>query len=147
MKQWRLNIFFPLIDLSPVGCDNSVFKETNLTGKQTNKATRLFVYNINIFLDENVLWTLFNGESFDYIGSQRVAYDIARGVWPPISPLSPKDISLHIELGQLGGSLKLFKENISWPLYAFAPYENVYPDQVCYLLVTKSKYLLFVNWR
>ncbi|CAH2099957.1 unnamed protein product [Euphydryas editha] len=80
--------------------------------------------------DENVLWTLFNGESFDYIGSQRIAYDIARGVWPPISPLSPKNISLHIELGQLGGSLKLFEENTSWPLYAFVPYENSFPDQV-----------------
>ncbi|XP_050360014.1 nicastrin [Nymphalis io] len=85
--------------------------------------------------DENVLWTLFNGESFDYIGSQRIAYDIAHGAWPPISPLSPKDISLHIELGQIGGSLNVFKENSSWPLYAFAPYGSVLPEQITAFLV------------
>lgn len=77
-----------------------------------------------LFLDTNVLWTFFNGEAFDYIGSQRVAYDIARGMWPPTNPLSPKDINLHIELGQIGGSLQLFKDNSSWPLYAYAPYEE-----------------------
>ncbi|XP_045455287.1 nicastrin [Melitaea cinxia] len=102
------------------------------------------ITDVNLY-DENVLWTLFNGESFDYIGSQRVAYDIARGAWPPISPLSPKDISLHIELGQLGGSLKLFKENTSWPLYAFAPYENVLPDQATAFLVQMENNLSAKN--
>ncbi|XP_047523406.1 nicastrin [Pieris napi] len=67
----------------------------------------------------NILWTLFNGESFDYIGSQRVAYDISRGSWPPVNPLSLSDIKLHVEIGQLGGSLDLYKDNVSWPLYAF----------------------------
>ncbi|CAH0722537.1 unnamed protein product, partial [Brenthis ino] len=84
------------------------------------------------FYDKNVLWTFFNGESFDYIGSQRVAYDIARRAWPPLSPLSPSDIDLHIELGQIGGSFQLFKDNASWPLYAYAPYDQFYkiPSQV-----------------
>ncbi|XP_052737309.1 nicastrin [Bicyclus anynana] len=74
--------------------------------------------------DQNVLWTLFNGEAFDYIGSQRIAYDLSRGAWPPVAPLSPSDIRLHVELGQLGGSLSLFKSSASWPLYAFAPYSS-----------------------
>ncbi|VVC94150.1 unnamed protein product [Leptidea sinapis] len=77
--------------------------------------------NIDRVSYRNVLWTLFNGESFDYIGSQRVAYDLSRGAWPAVSPLSPADIKLHIEIGQLGGSLQLFKDNTSWPLHAFAP--------------------------
>ncbi|XP_072936066.1 nicastrin [Epargyreus clarus] len=72
--------------------------------------------------DKNVLWTLFNGESFDYIGSQRVAYDIRRGKWPPLSPLKPTDIKLHVEVGQIGGSLPMYT-NSSWPMYAYTPYD------------------------
>lgn len=71
--------------------------------------------------DRNVLWTLFNGEAFDYIGSQKVAYDISRGAWPSVSPLAPTDIPLHLELGQIGGSLLSHQEDDSWPFYAFTP--------------------------
>ncbi|XP_048006054.1 nicastrin isoform X2 [Leguminivora glycinivorella] len=70
---------------------------------------------------KNVLWTLLNGESFDYIGSQRVAFDLARGAWPPDAPLAPSDIALHLEIGQIGGSLPSLKDNEDWPLYAYAP--------------------------
>ncbi|KAL0850203.1 hypothetical protein ABMA28_012067 [Loxostege sticticalis] len=69
----------------------------------------------------NVIFTLLNGEAFDYIGSQKVAYDISRGAWPPIMPLSPTDIPLHIELGQIGGALLSHRDEESWPLYAFTP--------------------------
>ncbi|CAK1548578.1 unnamed protein product [Leptosia nina] len=89
--------------------------------------------------DHNILWTLFNGESFDYIGSQRTAYDISRGQWPPLSPLSLSDIKLHLEIGQLGGSLPLYKENSSWPLYAFAPYGSVLPTEITEFLAEMSQ--------
>ncbi|KAI5632519.1 nicastrin domain-containing protein [Phthorimaea operculella] len=69
--------------------------------------------------DSNILWTLFNGEAFDYIGSQRVAYDLSRGSWPPVNPLRPVDVQLHVELGQIGGSLLAHKDENTWPLYAF----------------------------
>ncbi|XP_028165735.1 nicastrin [Ostrinia furnacalis] len=71
--------------------------------------------------DTNVLFTLFNGEAFDYIGSQKVAYDISKTAWPQVNPLSPADIPLHIELGQIGGALLANRDNQSWPFYAFAP--------------------------
>ncbi|XP_069354444.1 nicastrin isoform X1 [Maniola hyperantus] len=92
--------------------------------------------------DQNVLWTLFNGEAFDYIGSQRIAYDLSRGAWPPVAPLAPSDISLHIELGQLGGSLQLFKNNASWPLYALAPYssQTAVPSKIIEFLGEMSTY-------
>ncbi|XP_061712940.1 nicastrin [Cydia pomonella] len=70
---------------------------------------------------KNVLWTLLNGEAFDYIGSQRVAFDLARGAWPPDAPLAPSDIALHVEIGQIGGSLPDQKDKEDWPLYAYAP--------------------------
>ncbi|KAK9874234.1 hypothetical protein WA026_002586 [Henosepilachna vigintioctopunctata] len=58
----------------------------------------------------NVLFILFNGETFDYIGSQRVLYDMQNGNFPietqngtaEIFPvIKPSDISLFIELSQL----------------------------------------------
>ncbi|CAG4922292.1 unnamed protein product [Colias eurytheme] len=89
----------------------------------------------------NVLWTLFNGESFDYIGSQRVAFDLSREMWPPVSPLSPSDIKLHIEIGQLGGALDAFKDNASWPMYAFAPYADgdAIPPEITEFLAEMSQ--------
>lgn len=67
-----------------------------------------------------MLWTLFNGEAFDYIGSQRIAYDIKNGEWPASAPLTVDDIRLHVELGQIGGSLS--RLNSTWPINAFVPY-------------------------
>ncbi|CAH2267190.1 jg2922 [Pararge aegeria aegeria] len=97
--------------------------------------------------DQNVLWTLFNGEAFDYIGSQRIAYDLSRGAWPPVSPLSPSDIRLHIELGQLGGSLQLFKDSASWPIYAYAPYssQNATAPQILEFMGEMSSYSTLNN--
>ncbi|KAJ2946436.1 hypothetical protein O0L34_g12478 [Tuta absoluta] len=81
--------------------------------------SKMIPVNDSQLYDNNVLWTLFNGEAFDYIGSQRVAYDLSRGAWPPVSPLRPADVRLHVELGQLGGSLLAHKDDNTWPLYAF----------------------------
>lgn len=75
-------------------------------------------------IDNNILFTLFNGEAFDYIGSQRVAYDLNRGVWPDHAPLTLDDIQLHVEVGQIGGSLQDQQSetpNTKWPMYAFTP--------------------------
>ncbi|XP_066260792.1 nicastrin [Euwallacea similis] len=60
-------------------------------------------------LKKNVLFILFNGETYDYIGSQRLLYDMERGHFPTDLPLGndilptiyPNNISLFIELSQL----------------------------------------------
>ncbi|XP_045760866.1 nicastrin isoform X3 [Maniola jurtina] len=116
-------------------------KETEATKKPVTLVTAR-IDSASLFDDQNVLWTLFNGESFDYIGSQRIAYDLSRGAWPPVAPLAPSDVRLHIELGQLGGSLQLFKNNASWPLYAFAPYssQTAVPSKIIEFLGEMSSY-------
>ncbi|CAH1118578.1 unnamed protein product [Phaedon cochleariae] len=60
----------------------------------------------------NVLFILFNGESYDYIGSQRILYDMLKGDFPMknsdvLPKIHPDNVSLFIELSQLGNS----KEN------------------------------------
>ncbi|KAG5888388.1 hypothetical protein JTB14_035694 [Gonioctena quinquepunctata] len=59
----------------------------------------------------NVLFMLFNGETYDYIGSQRILYDMLKGDFPvkglergnDILPIiRPESVSLFIELSQLG---------------------------------------------
>lgn len=53
----------------------------------------------------NVLFILFNGESYDYIGSQRVVYDMKNGDFPPASqgtnPINMENIELLIDIGAL----------------------------------------------
>lgn len=53
----------------------------------------------------NVVFILFNGESYDYIGSQRFVYDVNREFFPSIStstnPISLDNIELMIDLGTL----------------------------------------------
>lgn len=53
----------------------------------------------------NVLFVLFNGESYDYIGSQRFVYDLSKGAFPPSNQYShaidPKNIELMIDIGAL----------------------------------------------
>lgn len=55
--------------------------------------------------DRNVMFILFNGESYDYIGSQRVVYDMQKGDFPPASqstnPISMENIDLFIDIGAL----------------------------------------------
>ncbi|KAL4709189.1 hypothetical protein ACJJTC_008117 [Scirpophaga incertulas] len=77
----------------------------------------------------NVLWTLLTGESFDYIASQRIAYDMLSERWPS-PPLSPADIPLHIEIGQIGGALLKHKDEEIWPLNIFAPISQNNIDKI-----------------
>ncbi|KAG7304405.1 hypothetical protein JYU34_011346 [Plutella xylostella] len=93
----------------------------------------------------NIMWTLFNGEAFDYIGSQRVAYDISRGQWPPAAPLNANQIQLHVEIGQLGGALLANQGDASWPLQAFAPYTSLPPSEITEFLALASDQLTKAN--
>ncbi|XP_055301912.1 nicastrin [Sitodiplosis mosellana] len=51
----------------------------------------------------NVMFMLFNGEAYDYIGSQRFVYDLEKGAFPPSSenPIKLSDIKLFIDIGSL----------------------------------------------
>lgn len=51
----------------------------------------------------NVLFMFFNGEAYDYIGSQRFVYDLKRGEFPASSnnPINLTDIKLFIDIGSM----------------------------------------------
>lgn len=62
------------------------------------------------FSDNNVLFLLLNGESYDYIGSSRVVWDMKNGVFPMKRSSSATreppalylhNIALFVELGQI----------------------------------------------
>lgn len=67
----------------------------------------------------NVLFMLFNGESYDYIGSQRFVYDMEKGVFPPkvtaTRPLNLTNIELLIDIASLDdlNSISLYQYNES----------------------------------
>lgn len=68
-----------------------------------NTAHLMFDMTLNTRrVEQNVLFVLFNGEAYDYIGSSRIVYDMEHG-WFPFKehPISLDDISLFIELSQL----------------------------------------------
>lgn len=77
---------------------------------------------IFIFLGKNVLFVFFSGESYDYMGSQRLLYDMENGEFPVsaeeasdvIPQIRPENISLFIEFSQLshkGGVFAHILEN------------------------------------
>ncbi|GIX85870.1 nicastrin [Caerostris extrusa] len=60
--------------------------------------------------DKNILFVIFNGEAFDYIGSSRIVFDMQRGLFPvrdideisdQPAPINLTHISHFIELSQL----------------------------------------------
>lgn len=72
------------------------------------------LYKIYIFTDTNVVFSLLNGEAFDYIGSSRLVYDLQRDSFTSLGGrlLKFNQISSVIELGQLGeGQLFMHSNN------------------------------------
>lgn len=59
----------------------------------------------------NVLFVLFNGESYDYIGSQRFLYDVNKGYFPPRSQATHEigldNIEMMIDIGSLDDLQKI----------------------------------------
>lgn len=75
------------------------------------------------FLAKNIFFVLFNGESYDYIGSQRFVYDIMNDKFPmerdeniknQVPLLSLSDIKLIVELGQFNLKKELFTHHIQY---------------------------------
>ncbi|XP_065200057.1 nicastrin-like [Planococcus citri] len=61
---------------------------------------------------KNVVFMLFNGEAYDYIGSSRVVYDLKENQYPsPEHPILIDEIDLYLELSQLYNSEELYYHN------------------------------------
>ncbi|KAK9513090.1 hypothetical protein O3M35_001360 [Rhynocoris fuscipes] len=59
--------------------------------------------------DIGVIFTLFNGEAYDFIGSSRVVYDMNQGLFPSVdNKLDIQNIRLFIELFQLNSNRKVY---------------------------------------
>lgn len=54
------------------------------------------------FSARNIMFILFNGEAYDYIGSSRVVYDMLDGNFPnDLIKLNQSHIGLFVELSQI----------------------------------------------
>lgn len=54
------------------------------------------------FSARNVMFILFNGEAYDYIGSSRVVYDILDGNFPnDLIKLNNSHVGMYVELSQI----------------------------------------------
>lgn len=57
---------------------------------------------MDFFLAKNIMFILFNGEAYDYIGSSRVAYDMEMQNFPnDIIKLQQNHVGLFVELSQI----------------------------------------------
>ncbi|XP_065171601.1 nicastrin-like isoform X1 [Atheta coriaria] len=74
--------------------------------------------------DRNVVFILFNGESFDYIGSQRIVYDMKKGEFPRSeytsttehsNPIRFEDIDTVFEISQITNTPKLHLHLLNEP--------------------------------
>ncbi|XP_023209668.1 nicastrin-like [Centruroides sculpturatus] len=106
----RLDAFSLFDNLAPGG-------HTAVTGLVTlisiaHTLTKLKEYLKSENLDKNILFTIFNGEAFDYIGSSRMVYDMQKGDFPPKSKnqisFSLEHISHFIEISQLSSSSEVW---------------------------------------
>lgn len=81
-----------------------------VTGFITLIATAYYLNSLNATVERtyktNVLFSLLNGEAFDYIGSSRFVYDLKEGKFNALAGKNLKldQINTIIELGQLGGN-------------------------------------------
>ncbi|XP_076236424.1 nicastrin isoform X2 [Calliopsis andreniformis] len=88
-----------------------------VTGLVTFLATVYYLRTLskNVTVDEtNVVFSLLNGEAFDYIGSSRLVYDLKEGNFNALGGVNLKldDIKCIIEFGQLNkGNLYLHSNN------------------------------------
>ncbi|XP_032683205.1 nicastrin isoform X2 [Odontomachus brunneus] len=85
-----------------------------VTGIVTLLATAYYLNSLNATVDKtNVVFSLLNGEAFDYIGSSRMVYDLKQNNFNALGGTSLKldDIKRVIEFGQLGKEEIFFHVN------------------------------------
>ncbi|XP_030747514.1 nicastrin [Sitophilus oryzae] len=89
------------------GAENPITSMVTLLS--TAKLLKEMVGKWNNKIKKNILFILFTGETYDYIGSQRFLYDMELGLFPVDLPknntflpiIYPENISLFIEISQL----------------------------------------------
>ncbi|KAJ9582233.1 hypothetical protein L9F63_003362 [Diploptera punctata] len=83
--------------------------------------------------DDNVMFVLLNGESYDYIGSSRLVWDMTHGVFPisPNSDIKVKqppfylhNIKLFVELGQISTLGNVSSSETDFYLHQYEPSSN-----------------------
>ncbi|XP_016844807.1 nicastrin [Nasonia vitripennis] len=88
---------------------------STVTGLVTLLATATYLHSLNATVNNtNVVFSLLNGESMDYIGSSKLVYDLKEGTFRSLGNklLKFEQISHVIELGQVGeGQLYLHANN------------------------------------
>ncbi|KAL2715967.1 nicastrin isoform X1 [Vespula squamosa] len=103
------------IDASSLFDGISPGAQSTVTGMVTLLATAAYLNFLNPIVNEtNVVFTLLNGEVFDYIGSSRLVYDLKEGNFNALGGINLKlnDIVKVIELSQLNeGNLFLHISN------------------------------------
>ena len=109
---------YPKFSLSPNVCLRFILRVCILT----------FLFSQITAASKNVLFTLFNGESFDYLGSNRVVYDMtssnSSSSWPVADakgssfvPIQMEDLSHFIELSQVRYKFGITVTNCASLLY------------------------------
>lgn len=80
----------------------------------------------------NILFVLFNGESYDYIGSQRFVYDLKKGIFPekvPYHLINFTNIEMMIDIGTLDNPNNLLiyhTENMRDQVMVCFKFEKIY---------------------
>jgi len=110
--------------------------------------TSLIIIYLLSYLETNVVFSLLNGEAFDYIGSSRMIYDLKHNNFNALGGINLKfdDILSVIEFGQLGpGKIFLHSNSeddiiirLNKTLKAKIKYGSVPPTSVQSFLETKS---------
>ncbi|KAL7293353.1 hypothetical protein TKK_0013123 [Trichogramma kaykai] len=89
---------------------------STVTAIVTLLATATYLHMLNATIsDTNIVFSLLNGETMDYIGSSRLVYDLKEGNFDALKgkTLKLEQISSVIELGQLGeGKIYLHSKNV-----------------------------------
>uniref|UniRef100_A0A2R5LKX3 Nicastrin n=1 Tax=Ornithodoros turicata TaxID=34597 RepID=A0A2R5LKX3_9ACAR len=102
----RMDTFSIFDNIAP-GADSSVTGFVTLLS--VAQLLKLMNGNSGPVPQKNVLFAIFNGEAFDYIGSSRMVYDMEKGQFPALpvmSGLAPATLGLHhishfVEIGQV----------------------------------------------
>lgn len=85
---------------------------STMTGLVTFLATAKLLSSMlpaNSSYERNVMFAMFNGEMYDYIGSGRTVYDITQNTFPKTSnPIGFEHIGLMVDVSQLSKSTQLY---------------------------------------
>lgn len=106
--------------------------------------TNLFIQFHTKFLAKNIMFILFNGEAYDYIGSSRLVYDMQNGNFPNDDiNLNLDHIGLFVELSQIHYDKEVFfhhstKNNV----YNYYVYNTIETKKCVYLKITNCYVIL-----